>query len=135
MMDRCETFTDCRTTIPLWSLKVSHLNTILCDFYESPNEQNRMCELCTFSQIRSHLCFRRTTYDNINDPGGTNYVVIFGPAGPLMYLDQISRYRLYLARQWQRDVTHSLPNLLLYYSISSDSIWFRNAWAPWSLEL
>ena len=28
-----------------------------------------------------HLCFDRTTYDNIN-----------GPAGPLMYPDQISRY-------------------------------------------
>ena len=39
-----------------------------------------------------HLCFRRTTYDNINGPGGTIYVVIFGPAGPLMYPDQISRY-------------------------------------------
>ena len=55
MMDRCETFTDCRTTIPLSFLKVSHLYTIPCSFYESPNEQNRMCELCTFSQIRSHL--------------------------------------------------------------------------------
>ena len=30
-----------------------------------------------------HLCFGRTTYDNINSPGG-----------PLMYLDQISRYSL-----------------------------------------
>ena len=40
MMDRCETFTDCRTTIPLSFLKVSHLNTIPCGFYESPNEQN-----------------------------------------------------------------------------------------------
>ena len=55
MMDRCETSTGCRTTIPLSFLKVSHLNTIPCDFYESPNEQNRMCELCTFSQIRSHI--------------------------------------------------------------------------------
>ena len=40
-----------------------------------------------------HLCFRRTTYDDINGPGGTIYVVIFGPAGPLMHPDQISRYR------------------------------------------
>ena len=54
-MDRCETFRNCRTTIPLWLLKVSHLYTIPCSFYESPNEQNRMCELCTFSQIRSHI--------------------------------------------------------------------------------
>ena len=44
MMDRCECFTDCKTTIPLSFLKVSHLNTIPCGFYESPNEQNRMCE-------------------------------------------------------------------------------------------
>ena len=55
MMDKCETFTDCRNTIPLSFLKVSHLNTIPCGFYESPNEQNWMCELCTFSQIRSHM--------------------------------------------------------------------------------
>ena len=55
MMDRCETFTDCRTTMPLSFLKVSHLNTIPYGFYESPNEQNWMCELCTFSQIRSHM--------------------------------------------------------------------------------
>ena len=35
-----------------------------------------------------HLCFRWTTYDNIN-----------GPARPLMYPDQISRYR---AQQQQK---------------------------------
>ena len=40
-----------------------------------------------------HLCFRRTTYDDINGPGGTIYVVTLGPVGPLMYPDQISRYR------------------------------------------
>ena len=39
-----------------------------------------------------HLCFRWTTYDDINGLGGTIYVVIFGPAGPLMYPDQISHY-------------------------------------------
>ena len=54
-MDRCATFRDCRTIIPLSSLKVSYLYTIPFGLYESPNEQNRMCELCTFSQIRSHL--------------------------------------------------------------------------------
>ena len=26
------------------------------------------------------------SYDNINGPDGTNYVVIFGPAGPLQYV-------------------------------------------------
>ena len=55
MIDRCGTFRDCRTTIHLSFLKVSHLYTILCGFYESSNKQNRMCELCTFSQIRSHM--------------------------------------------------------------------------------
>ena len=40
------------------------------------------------------LCFRQTTYDDIDGPGGTIYVDILGPAGPLMYPDQISRYRL-----------------------------------------
>ena len=39
------------------------------------------------------ICFRWTTYDNINGPGGTIYVIIFGPAGLLMYPDQIFRYR------------------------------------------
>ena len=60
MMDRCKTFTNCRTTIPLLFLKVSHLNTIPCGFYESPNEQNRMCELCTFSKSgHIYACIER----------------------------------------------------------------------------
>ena len=46
---------DCRTTIPLTALKVSTLCTIYCDFYRYPNTQIRMCELSTFSQIRSHI--------------------------------------------------------------------------------
>ena len=54
-MDKCDTFRDCRTAISLSFLKVSHLHTILCGLYESPNEQNRMCELCTFSQIWSQI--------------------------------------------------------------------------------
>ena len=40
-----------------------------------------------------HLCFGRTTYNNINDPGGPFMFVIIGPVGPFMYPDQISRYR------------------------------------------
>ena len=40
-----------------------------------------------------HLCFYRTTYDNINGPGGPFMFDIIGPAGPLMYPDQIFRYR------------------------------------------
>ena len=41
--------------IPLIFLKDSKLYTIPCGSYRSLNEQNQMCELCTFSQIRSHL--------------------------------------------------------------------------------
>ena len=40
----------------------------------------------------NHLCFRQTTYDDINSTGGTIHVNICGPAGPLMYLDQTFRY-------------------------------------------
>ena len=53
MLHRYETLRDCRTTIPLTALKVSTLYIIHCDFYRYPNTQNRMCELCTFSRIRS----------------------------------------------------------------------------------
>ena len=63
-MDRCDTSKDCRTTIPLSTLKVSYLYIIPCGFYESPNEQNRMCELCTFSQIQSQIC----QMNNKNNP-------------------------------------------------------------------
>ena len=38
-----------------------------------------------------HLCFDRTTYDNINGPGGPFMFNIIGPAGPLMYPYQIFR--------------------------------------------
>ena len=57
MTNRCEIFRNCSTTIPLSFLKVLTLCTIPCGFYASPNAQNRMCELCTFSQIRffSHI--------------------------------------------------------------------------------
>ena len=55
MMNRCHTFSDCRSTITLSSLKISNLYTIPLGFYGSPNAQNWMCELCTFSQIWSHI--------------------------------------------------------------------------------
>ena len=50
MLDRCETFRDCRPTIPLSFLKITALYTIHCGFYKSPNTQNRMWELymCLF---------------------------------------------------------------------------------------
>ena len=53
---RCETFMYCRTTIPLSFLKVSNLYILLCGFYATPNEKNRMCELCMFSHIWSYIC-------------------------------------------------------------------------------
>ena len=55
MFNRFDTFRDCRTTISLSFLQISTLCTIHCGFYGSLNTQNRMCELCTFSQIRSHI--------------------------------------------------------------------------------
>ena len=64
MAERCETSTDCRTIVPLSSLKVSKLYTIPCGFYESPNAQNWMCELCMFSQIQSQLVYI-STFANI----------------------------------------------------------------------
>ena len=48
-----------------------------------------------------HLCFGRTTYNNINGPGGPFMLVIIGPAGPFMYPDQISRYRSVMALQFE----------------------------------
>ena len=45
--------------ISLSSLKISNLHNIPHDFYGSPNEQHWMCELCTFSQIWSHIMYER----------------------------------------------------------------------------
>ena len=52
--DGCETFSNCRS-VPLSSLKILTLCTISCGFYGPPNAENCMRELCTFSQIRSHM--------------------------------------------------------------------------------
>ena len=46
-----------------------------------------------------HLCFDWTTYDNINGPGGPFMFDIIGPAGPLMYPDQIFRDSSF--NQWE----------------------------------
>ena len=54
-MDTLETFRAYRATIPLSFLEILDLYTVYSGFYESLNEENRMCELCMFSQIRSHL--------------------------------------------------------------------------------
>ena len=56
MTDKCDTFRDCRTTIPLSFLKVSNLYVILSGFYGSSNVKNWMCELCKSSHISTlHL--------------------------------------------------------------------------------
>ena len=48
MTDTCKTFRDCRFTVRLSILEVLNLYTIPSGFYGSPNEQNWMCEICTF---------------------------------------------------------------------------------------
>ena len=54
MVYRVEIFGEDRGIMVLQSLKVSHLSIIPNRFYESPKLKNWMCELCAFSQIRSH---------------------------------------------------------------------------------
>ena len=54
MLYRYKTFRDDKGIVVLQSLKVAHLSIIPNRFYESPKLKNWMCELCTFSQIRSH---------------------------------------------------------------------------------
>ena len=46
---------DCSATIPLLAQQISDHNVFPIMCYEPLNVQNRMCELCTFSQIRSHI--------------------------------------------------------------------------------
>ena len=65
MKDKLETFRGYRTTIPLSFLQMLDLCIVPSGFYESLNEKNRMCELCTFSQIRSQLIFGTHFYCGI----------------------------------------------------------------------
>ena len=55
MVDSIETCKDYWATIPLSTLKISKLCDAPSRFYESLNSKNRMCELCTFSQIQSQM--------------------------------------------------------------------------------
>ena len=57
-----ETCRGCRAIIPLSVQQLSYPNVYPIMFYESLNVQNRMCELCMFSQIRSHI---RITYSYV----------------------------------------------------------------------
>ena len=59
MVDTLETSRDYRVIIPLTFLQISDLYTVPTRFYESLKDKNRMCELCTFSQIRSHIVKER----------------------------------------------------------------------------
>ena len=55
MAYRFETFRSDNGIVVLQSLQVSHLLVIHKKFYELPKLKNWMRELCTFSQIRSHI--------------------------------------------------------------------------------
>ena len=55
MVHRIETFRKDNGIGVLQSLKLLHLFNILNRFYEVPKLKNWMCELCTFSQIWSHM--------------------------------------------------------------------------------
>ena len=77
MVDSIETCREYRATIPLSILKISKLCDFSSRFYESLNGKNRMCELCTFSQIRSHILL----FVSINLIDMVDYIV-----GLLQYL-------------------------------------------------
>ena len=47
-------------SLSLCVLQISDLYAFPVTFYEPVNVQNRMCELCTFSQIRSQMCLHFT---------------------------------------------------------------------------
>ena len=53
ILNKPEIFKDCSATIPL--LLLQNLDLYAIPNLKPLNEQNRMCELCTFSQIRLHI--------------------------------------------------------------------------------
>ena len=60
-----ETFRNDEEIVIIQSLKVSHLSIIPTRFYEFPKLKNWMCELCTFSQIQSHISLTFQSQCNI----------------------------------------------------------------------
>ena len=62
--ERSEIFCTDRGLVALQSLQVSCLSDDQSRFYESSNLKKWMCELCTFSQIRSHIVHLREIYRN-----------------------------------------------------------------------
>ena len=55
MVYRLDTFKNVKGIVVQQFLKVLHSSVIPNRFYKSPKLQNWMCELCTFSQIWSHM--------------------------------------------------------------------------------
>ena len=55
MVLKFETLRNDKGIADLQSLKVSHLSVLPDKFYDLPKSKNWMRELCTFSQIRSHI--------------------------------------------------------------------------------
>ena len=83
--------------------------------------------ICSLFAHPDHLCFDRTTYDNINGLGGPFMFDIIGPAGPLMYPDQIFRDRPYTAQLDTADFSRcSLPEISGHGYLHK---MLRNVWA------
>ena len=77
---------------PIYTVSITLLNVNLRSNAYSCNSYIFYClaSICD----PDHLCFRLTTYEDINGPGGTIYAIILGLARSLMYQDQISHYRV-----------------------------------------
>ena len=66
-----------------------------------------------------HLCFDRTTYDNI-----------IGPARPLMYPDQISRYRSIIYVWFAARGLHNIKEAMTCLIAKAHNILFKVVIAP-----
>ena len=113
-MDRYQTFRNCRTTIPLLSLKISTLYIILYGYYESPNAQNRMCELCTFSQIQSQLFFQEILLKSTYYSQNYNYS---------HKIDLLTKIHANLLMNTKRIIL-----IYVHYSIIYDQLVIRQLW-------
>ena len=64
---RSKIFRSNRGIVTLQSLKISGLSDLHKRFYESSKLKNWMCELCTLSQIRSHIFICKKRHENYFD--------------------------------------------------------------------
>ena len=55
LLQMSETFRVCKVTNPLLILQVADLYAVPTRLHQSLNDQNQVCELCMFSQIRPHI--------------------------------------------------------------------------------